>query len=34
MPSFNKTDLMLLLGLAVGIVGYYKLVKPQIDQHF
>jgi hypothetical protein len=33
MPSFTKTDMMLLLGIAAGIVVYYKAVKPQIDPY-
>ena len=31
MPSFSQRDLMLLLGLSLGIVVYYKFGKPFVD---
>jgi len=33
MPSFSQRDLYLVLGASVGVVLYYKLVKPMIDQY-
>ncbi len=33
MPSFGTRDLMLILGLSLGVVVYYKTMKPLIDQY-
>lgn len=33
MPSFGTRDMMLILGLSLGIVVYYKAVKPMIDKY-
>ena len=33
MPSFGTRDLMLILGLSLGIVIYYKVGKPLIDPY-
>ncbi len=32
MPSFGTRDLMLILGLSLGVVIYYKVGKPMIDK--
>lgn len=33
MPAFSQRDLYLIIGASAGVVLYYKLVKPMIDQY-